>query len=80
MTEYEQVKSAIEQALSHTKAALKLVKENGPPTSTAPKGVLAFVHAMIEHDPREAVIATLTNSIYELNAANDANERMNKIL
>lgn len=78
---YEQVKTAIELAISHTADALTLVKESAPIPTDAPKGLLASVRATLTelNSPRQALIVTLTNSIHELKIARDANERLRDI-
>lgn len=78
MSEYVQVKGAVEIALSQAKAALKLVSENKPAAAPVAPGWLGSVRsaAIRLDDPRTRLLATLTNSIYELEACHQANERM----
>lgn len=78
MSEYEQVKSAVDAALSQARAALKTVSENKLATASQPNGVLGSMRAAIQaaDDPRERLRATLTNAVYELEACRSANERL----
>lgn len=81
MSEYEQVKSAVDTALSQVRAALKTVRENKPATAPQPKGLLGSMRAAVEaaDDPRNQLLATLTNAVYELEACQSANERMRNL-
>lgn len=78
MSEYEQVKSAVDAALTQARAALKTVTENKPAAASQPKGMISSMRAAIQaaDDPRERLLATLTNAVYELEACRSANERL----
>jgi hypothetical protein len=78
MSEYEQVKSAIDTALAQARAALKMASENKPLAAPQAKGVLGSIRAAVEaiDDPRNRLLATLTNAIYDLEACKAANEHM----
>lgn len=77
MSQYEQVRDAVELALSHMKAALKTVSEEQPRTEPQDTGLIGSIRATIKRadDPRYAVLTTLRNAVYELQACQAANER-----
>lgn len=78
MSEYEQVKSAVDTALAQVRAALKTVSENKPGTAPQAKGLIASMRAAVQatDDPRNRLLTSLTNAVYELEGCKSANERL----
>jgi len=78
MSQYEQVREAVEIALLNTKAALKVVSEAQPRTEPQSLGLIGSIRAAVKgaDDPHHAMLATLRNAVYDLEACQAANERL----
>jgi len=78
MSEYEQVKSTVDTALAQVRSVIKMVSENRPPVAPKATGLLDSIRASVKtmDDPRNQLLTTLTNVVYELEAARSANERL----
>jgi len=78
VSEYEQVKTTVEVALSNTRAALNAATRNRATAQLESKSLMGSIRTAVRalDDPHNALLATLRNAVYELEASQSANERM----